>query len=464
MQKINFEISKFAVVGLGETGLSIIRYLNYKNATIKKVFDTRDNPPNQNLLPNNTELFSGSLNFEHFKDIDILVLSPGVSIYEPAIVKASQNNIIVIGDIELFAQEIIRWNSKVAAITGSNGKTTVTTLLGDILIKLGYDVLVAGNIGKPVLDSYIECVNNNYTPEVIVLELSSFQLETVYSLHLEVATVLNISEDHLDRYDNLLHYAYIKSKIFKHAKVQVLNHDDKMVMSMNNKLKPSINFGLTNNSDYHLYKNDSHISDDLYLCYQNYQLINCCNINLIGIHNYLNILAVLAMISVLGVDIYKDDLKEAIFQFEGVKHRMQKIAVINNITFVEDSKGTNVGATIAGVSGLNSPVNLILGGDGKGQTFEELYSLVVNKCRSVAIIGQDKLKIAKILNNINNVAIKVCDNLEEAVLFCYNNGVSGDFVVLSPACASWDMFKDYKDRAEVFINIVKELIKTKNTS
>jgi UDP-N-acetylmuramoylalanine--D-glutamate ligase len=158
--------------------------------------------------------------------------------------------------------------------------------------------------------------------------------------------------------------------------------------------------------------------------------------------------------------LYDDNLKQFIIKFEGVKHRMQKIAVINDIVFVEDSKGTNVGATIAGVSGLDAPVNLILGGDGKGQTFEELYSLVANKCRSVAIIGKAKLKIAEVLKPIDNVSIKICDNIDEAVLFCYNNGVSGDFVVLSPACASWDMFKDYKHRAEVFVDIVEKLMKS----
>jgi UDP-N-acetylmuramoylalanine--D-glutamate ligase len=455
MKKINFLTSRFAVIGLGDTGASIIRYLNYKNGTIKKIFDTRNNPPNQDLLPYDVELITGSLNFNNFKDIDVLILSPGISIYEEAIVDAINNNILVIGDIELFAQEIVSWNSKVVAITGSNGKTTVTTLLGETLTKLGYNTLVAGNIGKPVLDSYIECVNSNNTPEMIVLELSSFQLETVYSLYLDAAVVLNISEDHLDRYDNLLHYAYTKSRIFKNAKIQILNNDDKIVVAMNNKVKLNIRFGLNSDANYYLSKNN----DDLYLCFENQQLINCCDINLIGMHNYLNVLAVLAILSALGINV-DDKVKYFITQFTGVKHRMQKVAVINGITFVEDSKGTNVGATIAGVSGLDAPVNLILGGDGKNQTFEELYSLVANKCRSVAIIGQDKLKIAKVLQSIDHVAIKVCDNLEEAVLFCYNNGVLGDFVVLSPACASWDMFKNYIHRADVFINIVQNLIKS----
>jgi UDP-N-acetylmuramoylalanine--D-glutamate ligase len=449
MRNINFNTDKFAIIGLGDTGLSIVKYLQYKKANITKIFDTRDNPPNQNLISDSVELYTGILNYADFSDIDILVISPGISIYDPVIVQAIHNNIYVIGDVELFAQEINNWNTKVVAITGSNGKTTVTTLLGHILTSLGYDTMVAGNIGIPVLESYLQYTNNGITPQFIVLELSSFQLETIHQLNLEVATVLNISEDHLDRYNNLLHYAYIKSTIFNNARVQVLNHDDKLVMAMNNKLKPNIKFGLNKLADYYFNL------DNQNLYYQETQLLSATQIQLIGVHNYLNILSVFAILDGLKLDIYDDKLTEAICKFSGVEHRMQKIAIRNNITFVEDSKGTNVGATIAGVSGLNAPVNLILGGDGKGQDFQELKPLVMNKCRSVAIIGQDKDKIFAVLKSIPNVEINVCNSLEDAVLFCYNNAIAGDYVVLSPACASWDMFDNYKHRAEVFIDIVK---------
>lgn len=458
---LDFAKQKFAVIGLGDTGLSIINYLKYKNANISKIFDTRSNPPqvnkvkellvrDSNLQENKNITFHfGTLDYANLTDIDVIIISPGVSIYDEALQLAIRNNKIVIGDIELFAQAISNWSSKIIGITGSNGKTTVTTLTGYLLENLGYKTLVAGNIGTPVLTSYLDIIETNQIPEYIVLELSSFQLETLYSMQFTAATVLNISEDHLDRYRDLLEYAYAKGNIFNNCLIQVLNADDKLVMAM---LRPHLKnkfFGFNS-----LFK-IVYTKNNAYLNIHNKEFMPCRELGLIGIHNYFNILSTLALIEAAGIDISQDKIKNLLREFKGLEHRMQKVLEHDGVIYIEDSKGTNVGAVVAGVSGLDMPVNLILGGDGKGQDFSPLRDLVISKCKSVAIIGQDKDKIAAVLNGIN-VSIKIFDTLEEATDFCHENASANEYVVLSPACASWDMFDNYKHRAEVFVKKVNE--------
>ncbi len=431
----------FAVIGLGDTGLSIIRYLNHKNAKIVRVFDTREAPPNAEQIKLPTSF--GALKYSDFADIDIIVISPGVSIYEPVLQKALKNNKQVVGDIELFANEIKSWNSKVIGITGSNGKTTVTSMTGYLSSCYGLNTLIAGNIGKTVLDSYLEVTTSGNIPEVIVLELSSFQLESIYSLDLDAGVVLNISEDHLDRYRDLLEYAYAKANIFNNCKVQVLNSDDAFVKAMQRHDKACKFFG--EGTDFSLNNNILQINGTDYL--------NAKELNLVGRHNYFNTLASLALLDAADIDIYSNKIKDGLISFKGLEHRMEKVTTHNGILYIEDSKGTNVGAVVAGVSGLDCPVHLILGGDGKGQDFSPLRSLVEKKCKSVAIIGQDKLAIKKVLDGVK-IPIEMFATLPEAVNFCIHNASSGESVVLSPACASWDMFDNYKHRAKVFIESV----------
>lgn len=457
--QLNFAIQSFAVIGLGDTGLSIVEYLNHKNAKLKKIFDTRINPPHQEklkqLITNDTIFHFGPLNEQDFSDIDVIVVSPGISIYNDVLQTAIRQNKIVLGDIELFSHATQGWRSKIVGITGSNGKTTVTTLTGFLLDNLGFNTLVAGNIGTPVLTSYLEILKTNNIPEFIVLELSSFQLETLYTMQFTVATVLNVSEDHLDRYRDLLEYAYAKANIFNNCQTQVLNLDDKLIMSMARTEITKLFFGLNPDSNFTLTENNDGTT---WLKIMGQNFIQCSELELIGRHNYLNILAGLAILSGLKIDIHTDKFKKLLREFKGLEHRMQKILVHNGITYIEDSKGTNVGAVVAGISGLDMPVHLILGGDGKGQDFTPLRKLVMNKCKSVAIIGQDKELITKVLNGLELPVMNFID-LEEAVKFCIKNAKSGESVVLSPACASWDMFDNYKHRAEVFVDSVYENIK-----
>lgn len=456
--QLDFKKQSFAVIGLGDTGLSIINYLNYKKANLLRVFDTRYNPPHQDelqkLININTTCHFGLLDITLFNDIDVVIISPGISIYDDVLQTAITNNKIVLGDIELFSHAISNWNSQIVGITGSNGKTTVTTLTGFLLKSLGYTTLVAGNIGTPVLTSYLDIIKNNVIPEYIVLELSSFQLETLYSMNFSVATVLNISEDHLDRYRDLLEYAYAKANIFNNCKIQVLNTDDKMVLAMARSSMDNLTFGLHETAKFTL----SYTNGKSFLKIMGYDFIACSELSLIGIHNYLNVLSTLALLSALKINISDDKFKKALCEFKGLEHRMQKILEHNGVVYIEDSKGTNVGAVVAGISGLDMPVHLILGGDGKGQDFMPLRQLVATKCKSVAIIGQDKKLIEAVLSDLE-IPIAIFMDLKEAVQFCINNARPGESVVLSPACASWDMFDNYKHRAQVFVDSIYENIK-----
>ena len=461
MQKIDLHTNKFAIIGLGDTGISIINYLKYHNANIVRLFDTRENPPHQELITElNIPLLCGKLDYTQFFDIDVIVISPGVSIYEPALQQAIHNGKLIVGDIELFAIAIESWPSKVIGITGSNGKTTVTSLCGFITEQLGLRTLIAGNIGMPVLTSYLNIIQNGEIPDVIVLELSSFQLETCYNLHLDSATVLNISEDHLDRYTDLLEYAYVKSHIFNNASVQVLNFNDTIVSSMSRHEIAQLWFGESTSliSNKYILKYDEANNGVLHFGFNSF--LSSMEINLIGKHNYLNCLASVALLHGAGIDTTLDDsrkIAQALRDFNGLEHRMQKVTEHNGITYIEDSKGTNVGAVCAGISGLNMPIHLILGGDGKGQDFSPLRQLVQNKCNSVAIIGQDKQIILQVLTGID-IPIKLCDSLEMAIDACILHAKAGDAIILSPACASWDMFDNYKHRAKVFVDYINAQI------
>ncbi|AUR51151.1 UDP-N-acetylmuramoyl-L-alanine--D-glutamate ligase [Aquella oligotrophica] len=446
MRKIDFSQETFVIIGAGETGRSIYRYLSHRKSNIINVLDTRDTPPE---FIDNVAVVGGKLDYKNLEAATVVVVSPGVSIYEPAIQEALANNKQVVGDIELFAQEISAWDSKVIGITGSNGKTTVTSLTGFLASELGVNTLVAGNIGTPVLDALISIEASNTYPELIVLELSSFQLETTHSLMLDSATVLNISEDHLDRYRDLLEYAYAKANIFNNCKVQILNLDDPLVMSMSRSHLPQTFFG-SENAEYSLIQN----TEGLFLAVNNIPVLNTEKLQLVGRHNYQNSLASLALLVACGYQLA--DLLEPLTKFAGLEHRMQKIAEAKNVIYIEDSKGTNVGAVIAGVSGIDRPVHLILGGDGKGQDFTPLRTMVKNKCKSVALIGQDANKIAEVLDGVPSVA--KYSTLEDAIAACHKNAVAGDAVILSPACASWDMFTNYKHRAQVFSDTVNALI------
>ena len=446
--------SKFCIIGCGATGLSTLRFLEYMDWKIEKIFDTRKFVSNFDRFKN-YKLYLGEFNIEDFYDIDIIIISPGVSVFDKTIVKLKSQGKMIFGDVELFARMIQNWNSKIIAITGSNGKTTVTNLVGEICKFNHKDVLIAGNIGVPVLDSYVDCIKRGTHPEVIVLELSSFQLETISSLNIDVATVLNISDDHLDRYNDLLEYAYIKSSIFNKAKIQILNINDELVLAMRRFQIKTIFFGKNINN---YCSNEKFEVKENLLYINGIKYLDFCHVKLIGEHNYFNIAASLALVKALEIDINNQNTLDAIKNFNPIEHRMQLVLVYNRISIIDDSKGTNVGAVLSGVSGLKYKVHLILGGDGKGQNFYPLRNLVQQQCKSVAIIGKDRHIIFNILQDLN-IKIELFDSMQDAVTFCFNNALPDEAIVLSPACSSLDMFDDYKHRSKVFIESVYANIK-----
>jgi UDP-N-acetylmuramoylalanine--D-glutamate ligase len=439
---------KVLVLGLGETGLSALRWLKTQGANLSAA-DTREMPPGMDALHNEmpeVPVHSGPFSAQLFEKIDLAVISPGVALSEPAIQAAIKNGLSVVGDVELFAQ-FRPASAKVIAITGSNGKTTVTSLVGQICQAAGLKTIVAGNIGLPVLDSLAMD-----TPDVYVLELSSFQLETTHSLQANAATMLNLSEDHMDRYDSLQDYAIAKAHIFYQASLQVLNLDDAWSMMLARPKLPQLSFGLSDKADFGLRL----IAGESWLCEGKKQLINLEDLKIAGLHNAANALAAAALCRAIGIDYVP--IIQTLYNFKGLPHRVEWVANIDEVDYYDDSKGTNVGASCAALAGmfkdgLPQKVVLIAGGDGKGQDFSPLAEAVAANARAVVLMGRDASLIETALINTDIALYRALD-LPEAVSIARKLAHSGDAVLLSPACASFDMFKNYVHRAEVFVAAV----------
>jgi len=353
----------------------------------------------------------------------------------------------VVGDVELFAQYRPA-GAKVIAITGANGKTTVTTLVGEMCKTAGLKTIVAGNIGLPVLDAL-----GMETPDVYVLELSSFQLETTSHLVVDAATMLNLSEDHMDRYASMQDYAIAKARIFYNAKLQVLNRDDAWSMLMARAKLQQVTFGLDVGEDEHSYGLRS-VDGELWLSRGTHDLMNMRDLKIAGLHNAANALAAIALCRGIGIDYVP--IIQTLYNFKGLPHRVEWVANIDDVDYFDDSKGTNVGATCAALSGLSQKVVLIAGGDGKGQDFSPLKQPVADNARAVVLIGRDAPLIESSLLE-TGVAMYHAADLPEAVSIAKKLAQAGDAVLLSPACASFDMFKNYVHRAEVFVAAVKRL-------
>ena len=452
--KLELRDKQVLVLGLGDTGLSALRWL-YRQGACLSVADTRETPPGVDALKAEmpeVKLHTGAFAEGAFKDAEIIVISPGVPKAEPLVQAAIKRGVPVVGDVELFAQ-FKPTSAKVIAITGANGKSTVTTLVGEMCKAAGLKTVVAGNIGLPVLDTL-----NGDVPDVYVLELSSFQLETTSSLHADAATVLNISEDHMDRYQGLEDYAAAKARIFTGHGVQVLNRQDAWSMGMAIQGRTCVTFGLdqaTNDADYGL----SHQAEKTFLMHGNEALLDTQMMKIAGLHNAANALAAIALCEAIAVP--QAAMLEALRRYKGLSHRVEWVADINNVAFYDDSKGTNVGATYAALQGLVSPnsqrrIVLIAGGDGKGQDFTPLREIVKTNARAVVLIGRDAPQMEAALSDTKVKLTKV-DSLEAAVKQAYSLAKSGDAVLLSPACASFDMFRNYVHRAEVFVQSVKAL-------
>jgi UDP-N-acetylmuramoylalanine--D-glutamate ligase len=447
--KIELKDKRVLVLGLGETGLSALRWLNRQGARLS-VADTRENPPGAETLKAElpeVKLYSGAFKAEVFTQAELIVASPGVSLQEPEIQAAIKRGIAVIGDVELFAQYRPA-QAKVIAITGANGKTTVTTLVGEMCKAAGLKTIVAGNIGLAVLDTL-----SMPTPDVYVLELSSFQLETTSNLQVDAATMLNLSEDHMDRYDSFQDYAIAKARIFYNAKLQVLNRDDAWSMMMSRAKLAQVTFGLSapdEASAYGLIQKD----DQTWLVEGDKELISLHDLKIAGLHNAANALAATALCRAIGIDYAP--IIQTLYNFKGLPHRVEWVANIDDVDYYDDSKGTNVGATCAAIAGLPQKVVLIAGGDGKGQDFTPLKAVVQDNARAVVLIGRDAPAIETILLPTNVPLYRAID-LPEAVNIAKKLAQSGDAVLLSPACASFDMFKNYVHRATVFVEAVQRL-------
>lgn len=447
------------VLGLGDSGLSMARYLARCGAGVR-VADSRANPPHAARLHAEVpaaELVCGPFLAESFADVDLIAISPGVPLAEPLVQQAVGRGIPVVGDVELFAQALVGKRAKVLAITGSNGKSTVTSMAGAMCRTAGLNTMVAGNIGLPVLDALAEAeiafAEGKGEPQVYVLELSSFQLETTSSLNAAAATVLNISEDHLDRYDDMDGYAAAKARIFQSAGAQVLNRDDARSMAMALQGRRVFTFGLaTPQGDEAWGLKDE--GGKIWLAQGELKLMRTDELQVAGLHNAANALAALALCR--AIDLPYAPLLQALREFHGLPHRVEKVAEVNGVTFYDDSKGTNVGATEAALNGMREKVILIAGGDGKGQDFGPLKSAVAAHARAVVLIGRDGGKIGAAIEG-SGVPMLRADSMEGAVSTAFEQAKPGDAVLLSPACASFDMFRNYEHRAQVFVAAVKAL-------
>ena len=431
------------VVGLGKTGLSVVRYLRTLGEAVI-VVDSRDIPPGLNVLKtdySDVELHTGPFDSKLFINAHRIVVSPGVALTEPALLAARKNNIEIIGDIDLFAHEV---KAPVVGITGSNGKSTVTTLLALMASQAGLKTVASGNIGTPVLDSLDD------DAALYVLELSSFQLETLHNLPMKAAVVLNISADHMDRYESLASYALSKQVIYENAEILVLNKDDSRASQVNNPAARQIGFTLAEPSE-----NEFGLcgSNSESLCFAEQELINIDELKIKGQHNLQNALAALALGSAIRLPM--QDMLAALRQFKGLSHRTQFVAQIDGVSWINDSKATNVGATIAALVGLPGKHVLIAGGIAKDADFSALADVAKQHCRAVVLLGRDAEKIQSVLPE--EITVKRVNDMHAAVAAARALAQTGDNVLLAPACASFDMFENFEQRGDVFMRAVEAL-------
>jgi len=446
------------VLGLGESGLAMAQWCARNGATVR-VADTRAAPPYLEQLRRTTsaDFCSGEFDKRLLDGIDLLAISPGLSPGLLVVIHARAQGIPVIGEIGLFAQGLraLKQNVPVLAITGTNGKTTTTSLTGHLIKATGRRVGVAGNISPAALTALMDFQDQGALPEVWVLELSSFQLETTETLNATAATVLNLSDDHLDRYIDMDDYASAKARIFLGDGVQVLNRQDARVKSMAIPGRRLISFGLDapgNAADFGLREN----RNEPWLVQGDRFLLPVSALPIAGLHNAANALAALALAAAIGIDVVT--LLPALRSYQGLPHRVEKIAESGGVTYYDDSKGTNVGATVAALTGLGCQSVVILGGDGKGQDFSPLKDTVARHAHGVVLIGRAAPLIRAALDGCG-VPLQDAADMDAAVRLAAARARPGDAVLLSPACASFDMFRNYEHRAAVFKAAVQSLIK-----
>lgn len=492
---MNYQGKHVLVLGLGESGLAMAQWLARCGATVR-IADTRDAPerlPQLREAVASAEFVAGPLQTSLLEGIDFVAVSPGLAPNRELaelIPAAAEKNIPLWGEIELFAQALAAlkeersYAPKVIAITGTNGKTTVTSLTGLLCKRAGLTVQIAGNISPAALDVLRTALEQDNLPQVWVLELSSFQLHTTYSLQADVATVLNVTQDHLDWHGDMQAYAADKARIFGANTIHVLNRDDEIVMNMASPSAPAITFGsdepehanclgLVNENGMQWLsvavpdeegdtrktrrKKDSAVEIPISIN----RLMPADALKIRGQHNAVNALAALALGRAIGLSFAR--LLHGLREYKGEPHRVELIATIGDVEYYDDSKGTNVGATVAALNGLGAqhggggkPIILIAGGDGKGQDFAPLAEPVAKYVRAVLLIGKDAAAIRAAAANPELDVID-CTTLEAAVQRAAELAQAGNIVLLSPACASLDMFKNYAHRAQVFVDAVREI-------
>ena len=440
------------VVGLGKTGLSMVRHLLSRGVRVA-VTDSRAEPPGRALLRSldpEVVVRAGGFDAALLQEADLVVLSPGVAPLGPFFEVARARGLPLIGDIELFARAA---RAPIAGISGTNGKSTVTVLLGLMAERAGRAVRVGGNLGPPALDLLPAPGGSVTPPQLYVLELSSFQLESTESLALAAGTVLNVTPDHLDRYADLSAYAAAKARLFAHCECAVVNLDDARVVPMARAGQRRLSFSLraAAGADFELRRLDG----EGWLAAHGEPLLALQELRITGLHNAANALAALALAEALGLP--RAPCLAALREFRGLAHRMQCVAEINGVRYIDDSKGTNVGATLAAVAGLRGGAALLViaGGDGKGQDFTPLRAGFAGAVRCALLIGQDAQRLGATLAGV--CECHYCPTLEAAVALAAALARPGEMVLLSPACASLDMFRDYAHRGEVFAAAVRRL-------
>lgn len=429
----------YLVIGLGITGLSVVEYL-VKQGKQVSVTDSRSEPPKlpefKQKFPN-VPIILGK--FSVADNITTIVISPGVALTEPGLEPIQQRKLPVLGDIELFARVV---DKPVLAVTGSNGKSTVTTLLGEMAVSAGIKAGVGGNLGMPALSLLAD------DQQMYILELSSFQLETLTSLKPLAVTVLNVSPDHMDRYADLIGYQQAKLRIYNNAEHVIFNREDLLTLPPESAANHAISFGLdaANNGNFGLILH----AGAKWLSKGSQPLMPVTDLAMLGAHNVANALAALALGEAAGFSL--PSMLKTLNNFHGLEHRCEQIANSNNILWVNDSKGTNVAATVTALHGLADAITgkwiIILGGIGKNADFSPLIEPVSKYCRAAILIGTEREQLWDILHE--QIKCFIAEDLPAVISFAMRNAQPGDGVLLSPACASFDMFDNYVHRGEMF--------------
>ena len=443
------------VFGAGKSGISSTRLLQRQNAFVI-LYDSNTELTNKDFADKfDTErkflLVTGDLTDDLIAGLDLLVISPGVAIDHPAVVRMQQMNIPVWGEIEL-AYRISK--GKIVGITGTNGKTTTTTLVGEIMNTYFDEVYVVGNIGHPYTDVAMETTDQS----VAVIELSSFQLETVHEFKPDVSAILNITPDHLNRHHTMENYIAMKENIAKNqtmSEICVLNYEDDILREMAGRLKTKVVFY----SSMHALEDGLYLEgEDIYYSTHGDRefVVNINELKVLGKHSYENIMAATGIAVAMGIPM--EFIHSALVNFRAVEHRIEYVEFINGVTYYNDSKGTNPDASIKAVQAMRTPTIVIGGGYDKNSTFDDWIEAFEGKVKLLVLLGQTRELIAETAKNHGFHNIIMVNDLKEAVRISTEKAEPGDSILLSPACASWGMFENYEQRGRLFKEYVRELL------